>query len=262
VNHGSLKNNRNTKKSKSPKKKDINASKQRRNFSTRRPEVVKDDKLILALPKGRILSEMMPILHNSGIEPEAAFDDPTSRALRFKTSIPYLDLIRVRSFDVATFVAFGAAHFGVCGNDVIMEFDYPELYAPLDLEAGKCRLVVAAPEAVIAADNPAQWSHLRVATKYPRLTQAYFAERGVQAECIKLNGAIELAPMLGLCRRIVDLVSTGATLKSNGLVEIETIAEVSSRLVVNRAALKTRASLLTSWIERFQIAVKSGRNAP
>lgn len=223
--------------------------------------MAKDDKLILALPKGRILAEMMPILHRAGIEPEAAFDDPKSRALRFATSDPRLDLIRVRSFDVATFVAFGAAHFGVCGNDVVMEFDYPELYAPLDLEAGKCRLVVAAPAAVVAVDNPTQWSHVRVATKYPNLTQRHFAQRGVQAECIKLSGAIELAPMLGLCRRIVDLVSTGATLKSNGLVEIETITEVSSRLVVNRAALKTRAMALGAWIERFQAAVEGGRDA-
>ena len=218
--------------------------------------MAKDDKLILALPKGRILSEMMPILYNAGIEPESAFDDPTSRALRFKTSIPYLDLIRVRSFDVATFVAFGAAHLGVCGNDVIMEFDYPELYAPLDLEAGKCRLVVAAPEAVVAADNPAQWSHLRVATKYPKLTEAYFAERGVQAECIKLNGAIELAPMLGLCRRIVDLVSTGATLKANGLKEIDEIIKVQSKLIINRSAFKTNNKKIQSIIDEIKLLVK------
>ncbi len=220
-----------------------------------------DDKLILALPKGRILAEAMPIMRRAGIEPEASFDDPKSRALRFTTSDPRLDIIRVRSFDVATFVAFGAADFGVAGNDVVMEFDYPELYAPLDLEAGKCRLVVAAPEALVAVDNPAQWSHVRVATKYPNLTQRHFAQRGVQAECIKLNGAIELAPLLGLCRRIVDLVSTGATLKSNGLVEIETITDVSSRLVVNRAALKTRATALGGWLERFQAAVEGGRDA-
>jgi ATP phosphoribosyltransferase len=142
-----------------------------------------------------------------------------------------------------------------------MEFDYPELYAPLDLEAGRCRLVVAAPDALIAVENPAQWSHVRVATKYPNLTQRHFAQRGVQAECIKLNGAIELAPMLGLCRRIVDLVSTGATLKSNGLVEIETITEVSARLVVNRAALKTRATALGAWLARVQASVEGGRDA-
>ena len=225
------------------------------------PGVVQDDKLILALPKGRILDEVMPIVRRAGIEPEAAFDDPHSRALRFTTSDPRLDIIRVRSFDVATFVAFGAAHFGIAGSDVIMEFDYPELYAPLDLEVGKCRLAVAAPEAVVAVDNPARWSHVRVATKYPSLTQRHFARRGVQAECIKLNGAIELAPLLGLCRRIVDLVSTGQTLKSNGLVEIETIMEVSARLVVNRAALKTRAAVLGGWVSRFQTAVEGGRDA-
>jgi len=223
--------------------------------------VSQDEKLVLALPKGRILDEVMPIVRRAGIEPEAAFDDPASRALRFATSDPRLDIIRVRSFDVATFVAFGAAHFGIAGNDVVMEFDYPELYAPIDLEAGRCRLVVAAPEAVVAVDDPSQWSHVRVATKYPNMTQRHFARRGVQAECIKLNGAIELAPMLGLCRRIVDLVSTGATLKSNGLVEIETITEVSSRLVVNRAALKTRAAAMGAWLERFQAAVEGGRDA-
>ncbi len=223
--------------------------------------MAQDDKLILALPKGRILAEIVPLLHRAGIDPEAAFADPNSRALRFTTSEPRLDLIRVRAFDVATFVAFGAAHFGVAGNDVVMEFDFPELYAPLDLEVGKCRLVVAAPEALVAVDNPAEWSHVRVATKYPNLTQRHFAQRGVQAECIKLNGAIELAPTLGLCRRIVDLVSTGETLKSNGLVEIETITEVSSRLVVNRAALKTRATALGAWLERFRAAVEGGRDA-
>jgi ATP phosphoribosyltransferase len=223
--------------------------------------VVRDDKLILALPKGRILAEVMPILRRAGIEPEASFDDSNSRALHFTTSESRLDIIRVRSFDVATFVAFGAADFGIVGNDVVMEFDYPELYAPLDLEVGKCRLVVAAPAALVAVDNPAQWSHVRVATKYPNLTQRHFARRGVQAECIKLNGAIELAPQLGLCRRIVDLVSTGATLKSNGLVEIETITDVSSRLVVNRAALKTRATAMGAWLERFRAAVEGGRDA-
>ena len=223
--------------------------------------MVKDDKLILALPKGRILAEVMPILRRAGIEPEASFDDPNSRALRFTTSESRLDIIRVRSFDVATFVAFGAADFGVAGNDVVMEFDYPELYAPLDLEVGKCRLVVAAPAALVAVDNPAQWSHVRVATKYPNLTQRHFARRGVQAECIKLNGALELAPGLGLCRRIVDLVSSGRTLEANGLVEIELIAEISSRLIVNRAALKTRPEEIGALIERFRGAVKEAGDA-
>ena len=221
----------------------------------------KTDKLILALPKGRILGEALPLLARAGIEPEPEFSDPATRKLRFDTSDPGIEIIRVRAFDVATFVAFGAAHFGVAGSDVIMEFDYPELYAPLDLDIGKCRLSVAAPQSVVAIDNPTRWSHVRVATKYPNLTQRHFARRGVQAECIKLNGAMELAPTLGLCRRIVDLVSTGGTLKANGLVEIETIAEISSRLVVNRAALKTRATTLTGWIDRIREATEGGRDA-
>lgn len=221
----------------------------------------KTDKLILALPKGRILAEVLPLLARAGIEPEPEFSDPDTRKLRFDTSDPGIEIIRVRAFDVATFVAFGAAHFGVAGSDVIMEFDYPELYAPLDLDIGKCRLSVAAPQSVVAVDNPVRWSHVRVATKYPNLTQKHFARRGVQAECIKLNGAMELAPTLGLCRRIVDLVSTGGTLKANGLVEIEKIAEISSRLVVNRAALKTRASTLTGWIDRIRDALEDGRDA-
>ncbi|MDR3515767.1 MAG: ATP phosphoribosyltransferase [Azospirillaceae bacterium] len=212
------------------------------------------DALVLALPKGRILSEVRPLLGLAGIEPEAAFDDPESRLLRFATNIPNLSLIRVRSFDVATFVAFGAAHLGVAGNDVLMEFDYPEIYAPLDLRIGRCRLAVAEPEDMVEGDDPARWSHVRVATKYPEITRRHFAARGVQAECIKLNGAMELAPTLGLCRRIVDLVSSGATLKANGLVEIEHIADISSRLIVNRAALKTRPDDLTGWIERFRMA--------
>jgi len=160
----------------------------------------------------------------------------------------------VRSFDVATFVAFGAAQLGVAGNDVLMEFDYPELYAPVDLGIGHCRLVVAEPRDLVAGDDPSRWSHIQVATKYPALTRQHFAARGVQAECIKLNGAMELAPGLGLCRRIVDLVSTGATLAANDLVEVETIAQITARLIVNRAALKTRPDEVGRWIDRFREA--------
>ena len=214
-----------------------------------------NEKLVLALPKGRILNEVMPVLRDVGIEPEAGFEDSDDRRLRFATNLPELDIIRIRSFDVATFVAFGGAHLGVCGNDVLMEFDYPEIYAPVDLGLGRCRLVVAEPEDMIGSDDPATWSSLRVATKYPTLTQAHFASRGVQAECIKLNGAMELAPQLGLCRRIVDLVSTGNTLKANGLVEIEQIAAITSRLAVNRAAWKTRPDEIGHWITKFRGAV-------
>ena len=213
-----------------------------------------NEKLILALPKGRILDEVMPLLARAGIEPEPDFDNPRSRALRFATNHDGLDLIRVRNFDVATFVAFGAAHLGVAGNDVLMEFEYPEIYAPLDLGIGRCRMAVAAPAASVANDDPARWSHVRVATKYPEITRRHFAGRGVQAECIKLNGAMELAPLMGLCRRIVDLVQTGDTLRANGLVEIEHVADISSRLIVNRAALKTRPDTVGAWIERFREA--------
>lgn len=216
-----------------------------------------NQKLVFALPNGRILTEVMPLLRRAGIEPEPAFDDPKSRQLRFATRDPWLDLVRTRSFDVATFVAFGAADFGVAGNDVLMEFDYAELYAPLDLGIGKCRLAVAEPVDMVGRDDPLRWSHVRVATKYPNVTRRHFAARGVQAECVKLNGAIELAPALGLCRRIVDLVSTGATLKANGLVEIEQIAEITSRLVVNRAALKTRSARLRPWLERIEEAARA-----
>jgi ATP phosphoribosyltransferase len=187
--------------------------------------------LVLALPKGRILRELGPLLRRAGIEPEPAFSDERARQLRFATNHPGIEIIRVRSFDVATFVAFGAAHLGVVGNDVLMEFDYPELYAPVDLGIGRCRLVIAEPKDLVESDDPTRWSHIRVATKYPEITRAHFAARGVQAECIKLSGAMELAPSLGLCRRIVDLVSTGATLAANDLVEVETLAEVTSHLV-------------------------------
>lgn len=210
------------------------------------------EKIIMAVPKGRVLGEILDVLRAAGIVPEPAFDDPKSRQLRFATNLASIDLIRVRNFDVATFVAFGAAQMGVAGNDVLMEFDYPEVYAPLDLGIGACRLAVAEPTEMVAADDPARWSHVRVATKYPNISRRHFAARGVQAECIKLNGAMELAPSLGLCRRIVDLVQTGATLQANGLVEVEKIADITSRLVVNRAALKTLPREVGGWVERFQ----------
>jgi ATP phosphoribosyltransferase len=218
---------------------------------------VTGDTLVLALPKGRILEEVMPVLRAVGIEPEPAFDDENARQLRFVTNVPGLDLIRVRSFDVATFVAFGAAHLGVAGDDVLMEFDYPEIYAPLDLGIGRCRLSVCEPRDLSAEDDPRTWSHIRIATKYPKFTARHFAGRGVQAECIVLNGAIELAPALGLSQRIVDLVSTGATLNANGLVEVERIAEITARLAVNRTAWKTRPEEIGRWLGRFREVIRA-----
>lgn len=152
--------------------------------------------LTLALPKGRILKEVLPLLKKVGIEPEADFFNDKSRRLQFDTNHAGISIIRVRSFDVATFVAFGAAQLGVAGRDVLMEFNYPELYAPLDLNIGHCHMAVAMPEELATDDDPRRWSHVRVATKYPEVTRTHFARRGVQAECIKLNGAIELAPKL------------------------------------------------------------------
>jgi ATP phosphoribosyltransferase len=213
------------------------------------------DPIILALPKGRILPEVMPLLTRAGIRIEPDFDNDRSRKLRFQTNIAGLTVVRVRSFDVATFVAFDAAHLGVAGSDVLMEFDYPELYAPIDLGVGRCRIAVAEPKELVANDDPSRWSHVRVATKYPETARRYFATRGVQAECIALSGAMELAPQLGLCTRIVDLVQTGATLKANGLAEIETIAEVSARLVVNRTALKLHPEAIGELVSRIQEAV-------
>lgn len=211
--------------------------------------------IILAVPKGRILEEALPLLAHAGIIPEPAFADEGSRALRFKTNRPDIDLIRVRAFDVATFVAHGAAQLGIVGSDVLDEFAYSELYAPVDLGIGHCRLSVAEPAALAATDDPRGWSHVRVATKYPALTRRHFEARGVQAECIKLNGAMELAPILGLAPRIVDLVSSGRTLKENGLVEVEVIAHVTSRLIANRAAFKTRPEVVPL-VDAFRRAVE------
>ncbi len=214
--------------------------------------------LVIAVPKGRILGEALPIIRAAGITPEPAFGDDDSRQLQFATNFPTISLIRVRSFDVATFVAFGGAQLGIAGNDVLMEFGYSEIYAPLDLGIGKCRLAIAQSKDLADGLDLGRLSHVRVATKYPNVTGAWFAERGIQAECVKLNGAMELAPALGLCPHIVDLVSTGHTLKANGLVEVGTIAQISSRLIVNRTALKVRSQEIGAWIEKFRAAATGG----
>jgi ATP phosphoribosyltransferase len=211
--------------------------------------------IVLALPKGRILDECAPLLAGAGIEPAADYADESSRRLRFPTNHPELDVIRVRSFDVATFVAFGAAEIGICGGDVLMEFDYPEVYAPLDLNIGHCRISVAEPMDGAGSKNLHLQSRIRVASKYPNLTRRYFAAQGIQAEIVALNGSMELAPGLGLSRLIVDLVQTGSTLKANGLIESAVIADVTSRLIVNRIALKTRPDEIAHWIENFRKAL-------
>lgn len=205
--------------------------------------------LTFAVPKGRILEEALPVMARAGVVPESGFHDKGNRALSFASEDGTQRIIRVRAFDVATFVAFGAAQAGIVGSDVIEEFNYSELYAPVDLNIGHCRLSVAEP----AGESlpMARASHLRVATKYPGITSRWFEKQGIQAECVKLNGAMELAPSLGLSGRIVDLVSTGRTLKDNGLVEGEVIMQISARLIVNRAALKTDPRV-AALVERFR----------
>jgi len=215
--------------------------------------------LIIAVPKGRILDEALPLLAKAGIEPAADFHDKKSRALKFATNRPDTWIIRVRAFDVATFVAHGAAQIGIVGSDVIEEFNYSQIYAPVDLDIGHCRLSVAEPSDAVA-ENETAMSHVRVATKYPNLTRRHFEAQGMQAECVKLNGAMELAPSLGLSRRIVDLVSSGATLKANGLVETSIIMQISARLIVNRAAFKMRAAELAPLVDAFRQAIEV-RNA-
>ncbi len=210
------------------------------------------DPLIFAIPKGRILDEALPLLRAGGVHPGAEFFDAKSRALMFPSDTADLSIIRVRAFDVAAFVAHGAAHIGIVGSDVIDEFDFSELYAPVDLGIGRCRISLAAPAGAPPLDASA--SHVRVATKYPGIARVWFAKAGIQAECIKLNGAMELAPLLGLAPYIVDLVSTGRTLAENGLEERAVIAEVSARLIVNRAAFKLNPAV-PAMVDAFRAAV-------
>ena len=208
--------------------------------------------LIFAVPKGRILDEALPLMARAGVVPKAAFHDKGNRALSFACEDSDMRIIRVRAFDVATFVAHGAASVGIVGSDVVEEFAYADLYAPVDLDIGHCRLSLAKPAGQSA--NAGHSSHLRVASKYPSLTRRYFEQQGVQAEVVKLNGAMELAPGLGLASRIVDLVSSGQTLKDNGLVEDAVILQVSARLIVNRAALKTDERV-AALVEQFRALV-------
>ena len=214
-----------------------------------------ENKFIFAIPKGRIYEELEPLFEKCDLKPEPDFFDKNSRKLQFTTSDPALDIIGVRAFDVATFVAHGGAQLGVVGSDVIEEYDYDDLYAPVDLKIGHCRLSVAMPSEEAEKDDTARRSHIRIATKYPNLTARHYAKQGIQAECIKLNGAMEIAPALGLCSRIVDLVSTGSTLKANNLSEVETILDISARLIVSRSAFKTNPDRMGAWIDKFKEAM-------
>ncbi len=210
------------------------------------------DWITFALPKGRILEDSMEIFGQIGITcPEMS---EKSRKLVFENPDLKLRFMAVRATDVPTYVEYGCADIGVVGKDTLLE-QGKDLYEPVDMKFGYCRLVVAEPKNLQAEDNPLNWSNIRVATKYPNVTERYFAEKGIQVELIKLYGSIELAPLVGLSERIVDLVSTGGTLKANGMVEVETIAEITSRLIVNRASLKTKHQRIGKIIEDLEKVV-------
>jgi ATP phosphoribosyltransferase len=204
--------------------------------------------LTIALSKGRIFKETLPLLAAAGIRP---VDDPeTSRKLILDTSVDDVKLVIIRASDVPTYVEYGAADVGVAGKDVLMEHGGNGLYEPLDLGIAKCRLMVAGPEDPVTDER-----RLRIATKYVQSTRRYYADRREQVEIIKLYGSMELAPLVGLADLIVDVVDTGNTLKANGLVPLEHIADISSRLVVNKAAMKMKHTRITEFITRVKAAV-------
>lgn len=207
----------------------------------------------IALSKGRILEESLPLLAKAGIAPRE--DVLQSRKLIFETNRPEVRLVVIRAQDVPTYVQFGAADLGVAGKDQLMEHEGDSLYELLDLKIARCHLMVAEPASLASHDDPKSWTRLRIATKYVKTTERHFAAKGIQTDIIKLYGSMELAPLVGLSDRIVDLVSTGQTLKANGLVEVERIADISAWLIANRAAMKIKRQALQPIVERLQQAV-------
>ncbi len=204
--------------------------------------------ITLALTKGRILKETLPLLEAAGIVP--AEDIFSSRKLVFETNREGLRLLILRGSDVPTYVQFGAADIGVAGKDVLLEHQGDGYYEPLDLGIARCKLMTAVP-----VGAPTQTGRLRVATKYINVARQYYAEQGRQADLIKLYGAMELAPILDLAHEIVDIVDTGNTLKANGLEPCDDIADISSRLIVNKAAMKTKYAEIQATVDALQAAV-------
>ncbi len=210
-----------------------------------------NNKLTIALSKGRIFKDTMPLLNQMGIE---AVDDPeTSRKLILDTNKPEVKLVILRASDVPTYVGYGAADVGVAGKDVLMEYSGDSLYEPLDLQIAKCKMMVAGP-----VNYKPGSGRLRIATKYVESARRYYAEQGKQVEIIKLYGSMELAPIVGLSDLIVDLVDTGNTLKANGLEPMEHIADISSRLVVNKASMKMKNDTIKQFINAMTDAVNNG----
>lgn len=209
--------------------------------------------LVMALTKGRILEEVMPLLEQAGIR--LLEDYSKSRKLIFDTNVPGLRIMIVRGSDVPTYVEFGSADLGVVGKDLLMEYGEAAFYEPLDLGIARCRLMTAAP---VGAKPPR--GRVRVASKFVNIARRYFAERGLQTDIIKLNGALELAPSMGLADWIVDIVDSGNTLKANGLEPLELIADISSRIIVNKASLKMKHAELSKLLARIQQVLDSRPN--
>lgn len=215
-----------------------------------------ENALTIALSKGRIFEETLPLLAAAGITP--AEDPEKSRKLIIGTNHDNIRLVIVRATDVPTYVQYGAADFGIAGKDVLIEHGGEGLYQPLDLRIAQCRMMVAVRQGFDYAAASQPGSRLRVATKYPDIAAAHFAAKGVHVDIIKLYGSMELAPLVGLSDAIVDLVSTGGTLKANNLEAVEHIIDISSRLVVNKAALKTKHALIQPIIDAFAGVVNAG----
>lgn len=211
------------------------------------------ESLKIALSKGRILEEGLPLLAKAGIAPR---EDPAkSRKLILDTNLDNVQLVIIRASDVPTYVQYGAADLGMAGKDVLMEYGGDGLYELLDLKIAACRMMVAEPARLAQQDDPKKWTRLRIATKYPAITRRHFAAKGIQTDIIKLYGSMELAPLVGLSDRIVDLVGTGKTLKANGLVEVEHIADISAWLVANKASMKMKHAAVKGLVDRLAGAV-------
>ena len=213
-----------------------------------------DRPVTLALSKGRILDDTVPLLAAAGITLED--DAEKTRKLILRTNDPLLRLVIVRASDVPTYVQYGAADLGVAGKDVLLEHGGEGLYQPIDLRIGRCRMSVAAPRGFDYAQAVRRGARLRVATKYVEVARRHFADKGVHVDLIKLYGSMELAPLVGLADAIVDLVSTGSTLRANDLVEVEDIMPISSRLIVNQASLKTKQARLAPLLDKLAAAVR------
>jgi ATP phosphoribosyltransferase len=209
--------------------------------------------LTLALSKGRIFKDTLPLLKAAGIEP---LDDPeTSRKLILDTTQPDVRIIIVRASDVPTYVEYGGADVGVAGKDVLLEHPNAELYEPVDLKIARCKLMTAG-----RINEPSRNGRLKVATKFVESTRRFYAQQGQQVDIIKLYGSMELAPLVGLADRIVDVVDTGDTLRANGLVPMELIADISSRLVVNKASMKMKHARIQQFIDDIRKAVREQNN--